>query len=58
MRLSMSEENVEVVRRGMDLWLGGDFDGWLTTIDPDVGWDISTHPSPTFRTTVGGGMRS
>jgi ketosteroid isomerase-like protein len=46
MRLSMSEENVEVVRRGMELWLGGDFEGWRTTIDPDVGWDISMHPLP------------
>jgi uncharacterized protein len=42
----MSEENVEVVRRGMELWLGGDFEGWRTTIDPDVGWDISMHPLP------------
>jgi uncharacterized protein len=46
MRLSMSEENVEVVRRGMELWLGGDFEGWRATIDPDVGWDISMHPLP------------
>ena len=46
MRLSMSEENVEVVRRGAELWLSGDVDGWLKTIDPDVGWDISMHPLP------------
>jgi len=46
MRRSMSEENVEVVRRGMELFLGGDFDGWRNTIDPDIGWDISTHPLP------------
>jgi ketosteroid isomerase-like protein len=46
MRLSMSEENVDVVRRGMDLWLAGDFEGWRTMIDPDIGWDISAHPLP------------
>ena len=42
----MSQENVEVVRRGTELWLGGDFEGWLETIDPEIGWDISTHPLP------------
>jgi ketosteroid isomerase-like protein len=42
----MSEENVEVVRRGMALWLADDFEGWRTTIDPDIGWDISAHPLP------------
>ena len=42
----MSQENVEIVRRSYELWLGGDFDAWLTTIDPDIGWDISTHPLP------------
>jgi uncharacterized protein len=42
----MSRENVEAVRRSFELWLGGDFDAWLATIDPDVGWDISTHPLP------------
>jgi ketosteroid isomerase-like protein len=26
--------------------MAGDFNAWLTTIDPDVGWDISTHPLP------------
>jgi ketosteroid isomerase-like protein len=42
----MSRENVEVVRRSFELWLGGDFDAWLTTIDPDIAWDISAHPLP------------
>ena len=42
----MSAENVEAIRRSMELWLGGDLDGWLATIDPDVGWDISAHPLP------------
>jgi len=42
----MSGENVEVVRRGFELFWAGDFDAWLETIDPDVGWDISRHPLP------------
>ena len=42
----MSGENVYMIRRGAELWLGGDFTGWLETIDPDIGWDISTHPLP------------
>jgi ketosteroid isomerase-like protein len=42
----MSQENVELVRRSIELWLGGEFDAWLETIDPDVGWDISAHPLP------------
>jgi uncharacterized protein len=42
----MSQENVEAVRRSFELWLGGNPDAWLETIDPDVGWDISTHPLP------------
>ena len=40
----MSQENVEIVRRSFDLWLSGDFDAWLDTLDPNVGWDTSTHP--------------
>ena len=42
----MSQETVELVRRSLELWLRGDVDAWLETIDPDVGWDISTHPLP------------
>jgi len=42
----MSQENVEIVRRGFDLWKRGDFEGWLETLDPAIGWDISTHPLP------------
>ncbi len=41
----MSQETVEVVRRSLELWLRGDV-AWLETIDPDIGWDISTHPLP------------
>ncbi len=42
----MSDENVEVVRRGMELFLRGDLDGWRATADADIGWDISTYPLP------------
>ena len=42
----MSQENVEIVRRGTELWLRGDFEGWLETIDPEIEWDISAHPLP------------
>jgi ketosteroid isomerase-like protein len=42
----MSRENVEAVRRSFELWMGGDFDGWLEMMDPEIGWDISTHPLP------------
>ena len=42
----MSQENVDLIRRGTELWLRGDFEAWLETIDPKVGWDISTHPLP------------
>jgi ketosteroid isomerase-like protein len=42
----MSQENVDLIRRGAELWLSGDFEGWLETIDPEIEWDISTHPLP------------
>ena len=42
----MSQENVDLMRRGTELWLSGDFKGWLKLIDPDIGWDISAHPLP------------
>ena len=42
----MSEANAEIMRRGFDLWNRGDLEGWLETIDPAIGWDISTHPLP------------
>ena len=42
----MSRENVETVGRAMELWLRGDLDAWLELMDPDIGWDISTHPLP------------
>lgn len=40
----MSEENVEAIRRSFELWLSGDIDAWLETVDPDVGWDFSNEP--------------
>ena len=42
----MSQENVQAVRRSFDLYQSGELDAWLETIDPNVGWDISTHPLP------------
>ena len=42
----MLQENVEIVRRALELWLREDFEDWLETIDPEIGWDISTHPLP------------
>ena len=42
----MSAEDVEVVRRSFELWLGGDVEGWLETLDPEIEWDISGHPLP------------
>ena len=42
----MSQENMETVRRSFELWIGGDLDAWLRTLDPDIGWDISAHPLP------------
>jgi ketosteroid isomerase-like protein len=42
----MSQQNVEVVRRGTEAWLRGNVEAWVETIDPEVGWDISTHPLP------------
>jgi ketosteroid isomerase-like protein len=42
----VSQENVDLIRRGTELWLRGDFEAWLETVDPEVEWDISTHPLP------------
>jgi uncharacterized protein len=42
----MSQENVETARKSFDLWRSGDLDAWVDTLDPNVGWDISTHPLP------------
>ena len=42
----MSEENLETMRRSFELWMRGDLEAWLATIDPEIGWDISAHPLP------------
>ena len=42
----MSQENVDAIRWGTELWLRGEFEAWLETLAPDIGWDISAHPLP------------
>ena len=42
----MSQENVELVKRSFELFLRGDLEAWIETLDPYVGWDIYTHPLP------------
>ena len=37
----MSQENVEIVRRGWDAWQRGDFEALVSDWDPDVIWDTS-----------------
>jgi hypothetical protein len=34
----VSQENVEVVRRGLEAWQRDDLDSYLLLIDPDVEW--------------------
>jgi ketosteroid isomerase-like protein len=34
----MSQENVEIVRRGLEAWQRDDLDTWLSTLDPAVEW--------------------
>jgi ketosteroid isomerase-like protein len=34
----MSQENVEVIRRGFEMWNAGDMDGWRELCDPGVIW--------------------
>ena len=36
----MSEENVEIVRRGWDAWLRGDLDALAALWDPEVVWRL------------------
>ena len=43
----MSQENVEITRRGWDLWLGGGATAEAVPADyfhPDVEWDLSALP--------------
>jgi len=37
----MSQENVEVIRRGWEAWLRGDMEALVTEWDPNVVWDTS-----------------
>jgi ketosteroid isomerase-like protein len=34
----MSEQNVEVVKRGLEAWNRDDFDIWIGAYDPEVEW--------------------
>jgi len=34
----MPQENVEIVRRGLEAWQRDDFDSWLATLDPGMEW--------------------
>jgi ketosteroid isomerase-like protein len=34
----MSQENVEILRRGIDAWNRGDIDEWLTGFAPEAEW--------------------
>jgi hypothetical protein len=34
----MSEENVEIFKRGVELWNRDDFDAWIEQYDPEVKW--------------------
>ena len=44
----MSQENVDVVRAGFELWCDGRMGEWIATLDADFEWDISAHPLPDF----------
>ena len=48
----MSEENVEVIKRGADAWTRQDADAFLATLDPDVEWEDAmfwTEPMRVYR---------
>ena len=34
----MSQENVEIFKRGVEAWNGDDFDAWIALIDPEIEW--------------------
>ena len=36
----MSEENVEVVRRSIEVWNAGDMDAWSALLAPSVTWRV------------------
>ncbi len=37
----MSEQNVDIVKRGWAAWMGGDLDALLATCDPAIEWDTT-----------------
>jgi ketosteroid isomerase-like protein len=50
----MSQENVDLVRRSFELFKDGRIAAWIETLDPEIEWDISTHPLPDFPNTGSG----
>ncbi len=34
----MSQEDVEIFKRGVEAWNGDDFDAWIALIDPEIEW--------------------
>lgn len=38
----MSQRNVGVIRQGLHAWLRGDIDAFLSSLDPEIVWDL-TH---------------
>jgi ketosteroid isomerase-like protein len=46
--LTVSRDNVEVVRRGQEARSAGRVHDWIHTLDPDIEWDISGYPLPDF----------
>ena len=45
----MSQENVEIVRRSVDAFLRGDFDGAMQAFHPDIAVRHHAHPRPTAK---------
>jgi ketosteroid isomerase-like protein len=39
----MSQENVEIVRRGWEAWIKGDLEAVLARFDPAVEWDTTNY---------------
>jgi ketosteroid isomerase-like protein len=37
----MSSENVEIVRRSLELWSDGDLEGFIAEVDPELEWRTS-----------------
>jgi ketosteroid isomerase-like protein len=44
----MSQEKIDVVRRGQEARSAGRMAEWIETLDPDIEWDISGYPVPEF----------